>query len=231
MNTNMKITATTLFRLAGLSTLVAGLCYVLVGIFHQPNVASSVATNVWEVVHYFAIGTAFFGLIGMTGVYVKQAEKTSWLGLAGYIMFSLWLGIVMGFSFVEAFVLPRLTVTEPMFVEGFMGIFTGLTNEVKFGVLPFIWTLSFPLYLFGGLVFGIATFRAGILPRWAGALFAFGTLLAPTGAVLPADYQSVIAIPVGLAMAWMGVALWSEQVVKASVSGTASPQLHPAGAD
>ena len=81
---------------------------------------------------------------------------------------------------------------------------------------PTIWTLSAPLYLLGGLLFGIATFRARILPRWAGALLAFGTVLAPVAALLPNAAQPKIAIPVGVALAWLGYALWSEQSTQAS---------------
>ena len=41
------------------------------------------------------------------------------------------------------------------------------------------------MYMVGGLLFGIATFRAGILPRWAGVLLAIGTVLAPVAGLLP----------------------------------------------
>lgn len=56
-----------------------------------------------------------------------------------------------------------------------------------------------------------ATFRAGILPRWAGALLAVSTVLAPTAAFLSNASQPKIAIPMGLALAWLGYALWSEK--------------------
>ena len=55
----------------------------------------------------------FFGLLGMAGLYARQAEKTGWLGLAGYLLLSLWLTLVMGFSFVEAFILPHVASAVP----------------------------------------------------------------------------------------------------------------------
>ena len=56
-------------RWAGFSALVAGICYVLVGIFHPANVPSSVTTTRWEIVHIIACAMCFFGLLGMA-VYV-----------------------------------------------------------------------------------------------------------------------------------------------------------------
>jgi hypothetical protein len=35
-----------------------------------------------------------------------------------------------------------------------------------------LWNISGPMYILGPLLFGIATFRARVLPRWAGGLLA-----------------------------------------------------------
>jgi hypothetical protein len=213
MGQQMKMTNSTLFRLAGLSALLAGICYTLVGIFHPANIPSSVTTTRWEIVHVLACAMSFFGVLGLTGIYVRQAEKTGWLGLIGFILFSLWLVLIMGFSFVEAFILPHIATSTPGFVVSWMGMFNGPAGKFDIGSLATVWKLTGPLYIFGGLLFGIATFRAGILPRWAGALLAISTVLAPIGALLPNASQPKLAIPVGIALAWLGYALWSEKQV------------------
>ncbi|MEQ8671860.1 MAG: hypothetical protein RLP44_05300 [Aggregatilineales bacterium] len=210
----MTMTTTKLTHLAGLSALVAGISYIFVGILHPANVLSSAPTTDWEIAHIFAIALSFFGLYGMTGLYVRQAEKTGLLGLAGFVMVSLWLAMVMCFSFIEAFILPQLATIAPMYVDGFMGIFTSTASEIDFGILPTLWMLSGPLYMFGGLLFGIATFRAGILSRPAGVLFAIGTILAPVATMFPADYESIVTIPVGLGLTWLGYSLWSDRQVR-----------------
>ncbi len=206
-----NLTNTKLLRLAGLSAVLAGTCYVLVGVFHPPNVFASAATTRWEIVHVIACAMCFFGLLGLTGLYARQAAKTGWMGLAGFLLLSLWFAIVLGFSFVEAFVLPHLTTLTPAFVHGWMGMFNGNASTVNLGALPTLWTLSGPIYILGGLLFGIATVRARILPRGAGILLALGTVLAPVAGFLSLSAQPKVAIPVGLALAWMGYALWSEQ--------------------
>lgn len=207
----MKITTQNLLRLAGLAALIAGICYVLVGLFHPANVASAVTTTRWQVVHVLACATSVFGLFGMTGLYARQAGKAGWLGLVGYVLLSLWLTLIMGFSFIEAFVLPHVASAAPALVQSWMGMFNGPAGTFDLGVLPTIWTSTAPMLIGGGLLFGIATFRAGILPRWAGALLAVSTAFAPVAVLLPNASQPKTAVPMGIALAWLGFALLSER--------------------
>jgi hypothetical protein len=225
MDTNRKITSTqsktTLFRWAGASAIAAGLCFLVIGIFHPENVPSAVTTATWVNAHIAAFALGFFGLFGMAGLHARQAEKTGWMGLTGFLLFSLWMTLVSGFSLVEAFILPKLATVSPTFVEGFLGMFSGAPSEVDLGVLPMLWNLSGPMYILGPVLFGIATFRAGVLPRWAGALLALNIVWAPLGAVLPAAYQPMIMVPVGLAVAWLGYALFAERRADAAELATA----------
>ena len=207
----MRITSAGLFRLAGVSALIGGLCYVLVGVFHPANAPASVTSTRWAAVHVIACAMSFFGLLGLAGIYVRQAAKAGWLGLIGFILLSLWLVLIMGFSFVEAFILPHVATATPALVDGWMKMFNGGTSRIDLGVLPTLWTLSGPLYILGGLTFGIATFRAGILPRGAAVLLALGTVLAPLASQLSLTAQPKIAVPTGLALAWLGYALMIER--------------------
>src|SRR5579872_1004482 len=147
----MTITTTKLIRWAGLSALLAGLCYMLVGFFHPPNVFASVTTTPWAIVHILACAMSFFGVLGMVGLYVRQAKQSGWLGLVGFVMLSLWLVLIMGFSFVEAFILPSLATVSSAFVEGWLGMFNNSASAINLGILPTLWTLTAPLYMFGGL--------------------------------------------------------------------------------
>lgn len=67
------------------------------------------------------------------------------------------------------------------------------------------------LYIAGGVLFGIASLRAGILPRWPAGLLVLASALAPVAALLPLEYQPMVAVPMGLALAWLCYALWSER--------------------
>src|SRR5919112_3704953 len=205
----MKITAPSLVRWTGLSAMVAGICFLVLGLLHPPNVLSSVTTTRWTIVHSLAVAMSFFGLLGMVGLYARQVKETGWLGLAGFLQLSLWLMLILPFTFFEVFFLPLLATEAPTFAEGFLGIFTGSASEINFGVLAALWKLSGVLLLLGGLVFGIATFRAGILSRLASGVLAVGCVLSPAAALLPHEIQPLVAVPRGVGPAWPGYALLS----------------------
>jgi len=207
----MKITVSNLFRLAGLSAIVAGIIFAVVGLLHPPHLVSSVTTGTWILVHCLTIAMSFFGVLGITGIYARQAEKAGWMGLAGFVLLSLWLVLVTGFTFFEAFILPLLANDSPKFAESFLGIFTGSASETSVGVLATLWSLLGVVYILGALLFGIATFRAGILSRWAAGLLGLGAVLSPAFALLPQSFQPLAAVPVGLGLAWLGYSLWSER--------------------
>jgi hypothetical protein len=65
------------------------------------------------------------------------------------------------------------------------------------------------------------------LPRWPAGLLAVAAVLTPAAALLPHAIQRLAAIPVGLALAWLGYALWSERREQASdpVGGRVSPRV------
>jgi hypothetical protein len=78
----MNVTNAKLIRLAGLSALIGGLCYVIVGVLHPANDPASVTTTSWAADHVIACAMSFFGLLGLVGIYARQAVKAGWLGLA-----------------------------------------------------------------------------------------------------------------------------------------------------
>lgn len=227
----MKPTTSSLMRLAGLSAVVAGLCFLFIGMFHPLNEPSAVNAT-WVYVHIAATALGFFGLLGMAGLYARQVEESGWLGLAGFLLFTGWMTLTSGFSFVEAFILPRLATESPAFIAAWMGMFSRAPSAVDLGVLPMLWNISGPMFILGPVLFGIATFRARVLPRWAGALLALNAVSVPVGALIPFEYQlRIIMIPMGLALAWLGFALWAERHAPAAepVPSMAIPQIQPTG--
>jgi hypothetical protein len=79
--------------------------------------------------------------------------------------------------------------------------------------------LTFGLFALGGLLFGLATLRAGVLPRGAAALLIIGAVAYPLAGMLELPFAGIVF---GLAVAWLGFALWSgagerEMVAKAAM--------------
>jgi len=231
---NMKITASSLIRWAGLAAMGAGIIFVVIQPIHPLDVLSSVTTSRWVIIQSLKMTMCLLGLLGMAGLYARQVKAAGWLGLVGYLLFSLFYALTIGFTFAEAFILPLLATEAPKFVEGFLGIINGSASEMNLGALPAVYTLTGLLYVLGGLLFGIATLRAGILPRWAAGLLAFAAVSPPLlASLLPHPLDRILAVPMGLALAWLGYALWPERGEQASehVPGRTSPQLRPTAAE
>ena len=221
----MKITASSLIRWAGLAAMGAGIIFAGIQPIHPPDVLSSVTTGAWAIITPLKTAMCLLLLLGIAGLYARQVKEAGWLGLAGFLLFSLSWALNTAFIFAEAFIMPLLATAAPKFVEGFLGVASGHASEINLGALPALFALTGVLYMLGGLLFGIATLRAGILPRWPAGLLAIAAALTPAAALLPHELQRLAAVPVGVALAWLGYALWSERREQASepVPGRGSP--------
>jgi hypothetical protein len=102
-----------LIRWAGLSAMGAGILFISIQAIHPLDVLSSVTTDQWAIVHYLSIVMDLLGLFGIAGLYARQVEKAGWLGLAGFLLFSLFWAVTMAFHFAEAFISPVLATEAP----------------------------------------------------------------------------------------------------------------------
>ncbi len=230
----MKVTTSKLIRWAGLSAMVAGIIFVVIQPIHPPDVISSVNTNLWAILTSLKTVMSIFGLFGIVGLYARQVEETGWLGLAGYLLLSIFYAVQMCYSFAEALILPLLATGAPKFVESTLGMASGAGSEMNLGAFATVYSLVSVMYLLGLLLFGIAIFRARILSRWAAVLLALsGPLAVIMVELLPHQLERLAAIPMGIALAWLGYALWSERRAPASepMPGIERPQLSQSGAD
>src|SRR5690349_11366962 len=202
-----------LIRWTGLAAVGGGIIFAAIQPIHPPDVVASVTTNTWAVITTFKTVMCMLFLLGIGGMYARQANKAGWLGLAGWLLFSLSWTLQTAFVFAEPFILPLLATTAPQFVDGVLGIGAGRASEVNLGALPMIYNLGVAGgYMLGGLVFGIATYRASILPRWAAVLLAVTAIvLTPAAGMLPHAIQRFAAVPMGIALAGLGYGLWAER--------------------
>jgi len=230
----MKITTPKLIRWAGVSAMVAGIIFAGIQPIHPPDVLASVNTSAFIIITSFKTVMCLFGLFGIAGLYARQVEETGWMGLAGYLLLTIFYAVQMCYAFAEPLILPLLTTVAPTFVESVMGMSSGAGGPMNLGAFAVVYQIVSVLYLLGLLLFGIALFRARILPRWAAGLLAFsGPLAIIMVALLPHQFERLAAMPMGFALAWLGYALWSERREQAAepVAGRASPQLRQSGAE
>lgn len=207
----MKITTPNLIRWAGLSAMVAGTIFAAIQPIHPPDVLASVTTSAFIIITSFKTVMCLFGLFGIAGLYARQVEQTGWLGLAGYLLLTIFYAVQMCYAFAEPTILPLLAPVAPTFVESVMGMASKAGGSMNLGAFAVIFNILPVLYLLGLLLFGIATFRAHILPRWAAVLLASSGPLAIIMSQLPHQIARFAAVPMGIALAWLGYALWSER--------------------
>jgi hypothetical protein len=208
----METMGSKLTRWAGLSAVVAGVIFAGIQPIHPPDVVASVTTGAWAAITTAKTAMCLLFLLGITGIYARQANNAGWLGLAGFLILACSWTFQTAFVFAEAYILPPLAAEAPKFVDGILGISYGKPSEVDLGLVPVLYQLLVGFtYMLGGLVFGVATFRAAVLPRRPAALLAIAATLTPAAVLFPHHIQRFAALPVALALAWLGYTLWAEQ--------------------
>lgn len=203
---------TNLIRWTGLAAMGAGVIFAGIQPIHPPDVLASVTTIPWTIVITAKFVMCLLFLLGITGLYARQVGEAGWLGLAGFLLLSLCWWIQTGFVFTELFILPVLATAAPQFVDSFLGIVNQHPGSMDIGALPTVYNVGAGItYLLGGMLFGIATFRARVLPRRPAGLLAVAAMATPLAALLPHAIQRYAAVPMGVALIWLGYTLWSER--------------------
>lgn len=130
--------------------------------------------------------------VGLVALYARQAEAFGALGLVGFFVALVGTVMVAGALWSQVFVVPRLAETAPEVVN------SG-TGSVLAGFL-----LSFLLFGLGWVVFGAATLRARVFPRWAVVLLIIGAVVA----ILPIPSRALV---LQLAAACLGFTVLAER--------------------
>ena len=161
----MKVTIPNLIRWAGLSAMVAGFIFAAIQPIHPPDVLASVTTSAFIIITTFKTIMCVFGLFGIAGLYARQVEQTGWLGLAGYVLLTIFYAVQMCYAFAEPTLLPLLAPVAPTFVESVMGMASGAGGPMNLGAFEVVYQVVSMLYLVGLLLFGI-TFGINLTADW-----------------------------------------------------------------
>ena len=105
------------------------------------------------------------------------------------------------------FGLPSLAVSQPGYVNDVLAVAHSGTPVGDVGAVQILVRGGFA-YIVGGLIFGIALFRANVLARWAAVLLSVGAVATVATSQLPELTQRLFAVPVGVALIGLGFSLW-----------------------
>lgn len=226
----MTITITKLIRAAGIAALVAGALFLLPQFIHPEDQIAQVTTSGWAVAHLVNMTMAILALIGVAGLYLWQVRETGVLGLIGFVLFGTGFLLIAIVSFAEAVILPQIVDAAPGYVSDFLATLVGTPARGDVGGLTLANQVAGVTYLLGGLVFGIALYRARIVARWAALLLSLGALASLLAAVLPDSILRTATFPTAIALMSLGYSLWRGPHVASSESvPSVRRSLSPAG--
>jgi hypothetical protein len=217
----MNLTANRLTAAAGLCAAAAGAIYVGVQIDHPPADVAHIATTNMVVREAAKVLMSVLALIGFTGMFLRHRSRFGVLGLAGFALLSVGYLAMFATECIVGFVLPTIAHSNPAYVQGVIDAAVGRGTTVDIGHMQQLLMAMGLGYPFGGLLFGIALFRAGILSRWASVLLAYGTISVLALAALPESFNRPFAVPTGIALIGLGVSLWRDQRRRETMSAPA----------
>lgn len=224
------MTTDKLTRAAGICAIVAGAIFIGVQIGHPKLTVGSITTTEVVIRNSLKIVFAALAVVGISGMYLSQVRRNGTLGLVGYVVLGVGYVMIMASTYASAYVLPSIADTDPAFVRDFIAAAEAEPVVGDLGVLGTMIQLQGFAYLVGGLLFGIALYRAGVLARWAAVLLAVSGLASVVLSMMPDAFYRLLAFPNAIALVGLGYSLWRQQhmvIPETTPSVTASPA--PAG--
>jgi hypothetical protein len=207
----MNITTNRLTATAGLCAAAAGAIFIGVQINHPPADVAHVVTTEMALRESAKVLMTVLALVGFAGMFLRHRRRFGVLGLAGFSLLSVGYLAMFANQCIVAFVLPTVAHSDPGYVQAYLGAAMGQSPSGDIGHVQGLFLVSGIGYSLGGLLFGIALFRAGVLARWAAALLAVATTSALALAALPESFSRPFAVPTGVALIGLGVSLWRDQ--------------------
>ena len=154
--------------------MVAGLLFMGVSLIHAPHVAVTaveLSSPGWVLTHVLLMAALLLAFWGLLGLHIYQRERAGRLGLAAFALALCGTVLLAGSLFTEAFVLPLIAARGEALLDP-----SGPLFGAKLFTLPVL--IAGVSFYLGYLLVGLATLRAGRLPRHAGLVLSIGAPLA-----------------------------------------------------
>src|SRR3954449_7044983 len=207
----MNLTANRLTATAGLCAAAAGAIFIGVQIKHPPADVAHLLTADVAIREPAKVLMCVLALIGFTGMFLRHRRQFGVLGVVGFSLLTVGYLALFAVECIVGYVLPTVAHFNPAYVQDVLDAAVGGRPAGDIGHMQQLLLVAGIGYSFGGLLFGIALLRAGVLARWAAVLLAYGTTSALALAVLPESFNRPFAVPTGVALIGLGVSLWRDQ--------------------
>ena len=182
---------------SGLALVVSLLMEWLVVPYEQLGHTEAYFTSSYTVSSGLTLLSIVLLVWGLIGIYGPQSRAAGTFGLWAFIIIFLGTVLIAGNTWAEVFVYPTLAQVAP---NAWSGSVMEVSSYLALGL-----TLSFPLFGIGLILFGVATFRAGVYPRWVALLLIISIPLTMFLDPTPGTFQESIGqILLGIALVALG---------------------------
>jgi hypothetical protein len=204
-----------LIRLSGLISVAAAVLIIisqLIGFFaiDPDNLMESIKTTPVWIFQILKLFSFVLLLLGLVGLYARQSVEAGALGLIGFLVAFWGTTMLAGDWWYEGLAVPWLADVAPQVLE-----------ESPSGSLLAGGLTGLALFSLGWVLFGIASFRARVFPRWAAGVVILGGAQGIQAGYPP--FQIVLGLGVGL----MGYWLYTRGSVPQGVPRAATEEARP----
>jgi hypothetical protein len=147
---------------SGLALVVSMLMEWLVVPYERLGHTEAYFTSAYHVASGLRLLSILLLLWGLIGIYGPQSRSAGTFGLWAFVVVFFGTALIVANAWAEVFVYPTLAQVAP---NEWSGSILEVSPYLSLGL-----TLSFPLFGIGLILFGVATFMAGVYPRWAAVL-------------------------------------------------------------
>lgn len=223
----MTITSSRLTAAAAVSAVAAGTIYIAVQIGHPAGDVAHVVTTDVFVREMAKAAMAVLAIAGFTGMFLRSRARLGLAGSASYVLLVIGYAAMFANQVIVGCVLPVVARTDPTYVQAYLDGALGGTPGVDIGHVQQLFLVTGIGYSVGGLLFGVALLRAGVLARTGCVLLSLGTVSALALSALPDSFNRPFAVPVGVALVTLGVSLWRHRGSRPETvaTGTAASSL------
>jgi len=169
-------------RLAALSLAIAGVCFVLYPALRPFSDESTLqgaeafATSSWLLAHSLAMVGFILLTLGLLGLYSRLRETTAGrLGITALVVTWIGVGLTLPYYGAEAFALHA--VGQEALRQNSVDLLVTLANSIRYGAAIWLFGAGLLAIAVGTILFAIAIWRSGILPKWSGIPLAVGFAL------------------------------------------------------
>lgn len=208
----MRPTIETLIRWSGLANMSAGLLTAVFWWIH-PGLEdpSNALKPLWMGSYMLFVALIILFMWGLTGLYLRQSEPAGLLGLVGYLLGFIASAFFVGAGAFDAFVTPALRTGATAMLEP--------DGPLMAGALGKYFMVTGLSYATGYVLFGIATLRAGVFPKWMAALMILSVPVLGLSPLMPPLARIVGCAVFGAANIGLGYENWSGGARQRSEAG------------